>query len=289
MKSMKRVVRIALCTLGVVAMAACSGEEAEEPAVATPALTLNKSQVAIGSPVKLSYSFEVKDGARIEEDYWVFVHVLDTEGEMLWTDDHRPPVPTPQWQPGQKVEYMRTVFVPNYPYVGPATVRLGLYSPQSGRRLPLTAEEHGRREYQVATLELRPQSENIFLIYQDGWHSAEVDEQNPSTEWQWTQKTATIAFRNPKKDATFYVEYDSRVDQFPTPQQVTVRTGDQVIGTFPADSKEREMVTFPVSAAQLGSGEMATITLEVDQTFKPGGTDPRELGIRVFHAFIEPK
>ena len=34
---------------------------------------------------------------------------------------------------------------------------------------------------------------------------------------------------------------------------------------------------------------MAELTLDVDQTFAPGAGDVRELGIRVFHAFIEPK
>jgi len=31
------------------------------------------------------------------------------------------------------------------------------------------------------------------------------------------------------------------------------------------------------------------MAIEVDKSFKPGGSDPRELGIRVYHAFIEPK
>ena len=31
------------------------------------------------------------------------------------------------------------------------------------------------------------------------------------------------------------------------------------------------------------------MSIELDKTFKPGGADPRELGIRVYHAFIEPK
>jgi hypothetical protein len=29
--------------------------------------------------------------------------------------------------------------------------------------------------------------------------------------------------------------------------------------------------------------------MEVDRTFAPGGGDPRELGIRVYHAYLEPK
>jgi hypothetical protein len=34
---------------------------------------------------------------------------------------------------------------------------------------------------------------------------------------------------------------------------------------------------------------MAEIVIQVDRTFTPGGGDTRELGIRVFHAFVEPK
>ena len=32
---------------------------------------------------------------------------------------------------------------------------------------------------------------------------------NSAVEWQWTKKTATLSFRNPKKDATFYLDVDS--------------------------------------------------------------------------------
>ena len=179
--------------------------------------------------------------------------------------------------------------MPNYPYIGPAHIRIGLYSPSASQRLPLCATDVARREYEVAKFQLLPQSENIFLIYKDGWHPAEVSSEDPTNEWQWTKKAATISFRNPKKDATFYVEYDARTDKFGAPQQVTVRSGDQVIGTFAADSREPKLATLPVTAAQLGSGEMSELTLEVDQTFAPGGGDVRDLGIRVFHVFIEAR
>ncbi len=44
-----------------------------------------------------------------------------------------------------------------------------------------------------------------------------------------------------------------------------------------------------MTAAQLGTSDMVDLVIDVDRTFKPGGTDPRELGIRVFHAYVEPK
>ena len=54
------------------------------------------------------------------------VHVVDTDEELMWTDDHNPPVPTTQWKPGQTVEYTRTMFVPIFPYVGDAGIHIGL-------------------------------------------------------------------------------------------------------------------------------------------------------------------
>ncbi len=267
----------------------CSRKGADEPPVATPSLTLNRDKVPIGSPVKLTYKFVVSPGAKFDTDYWVFVHVLDPTGEQLWTDDHLPAPPTSGWKPGQTVEYTRTVFVPNYPYIGEASVRLGLYNRATGDRLTLNAPEVSRREYLIATFQLQPQSENIFLIYKDGWHPAEVATDNAASEWQWTKKSATISFKNPRKDSTFYLEYDARTDLFTPPQQVTLRVGPETVATFAADSRERKLLIFPITTAHLGAGDMTELAIDVDRVFGPGAADTRELGIRVFHAFVEPK
>ena len=270
----------------------CGRKSDSTPPVATPSLTLNHDKVPIGSPVKLTYKFVVAPNATFNKDYWVFVHVLDPSGEQLWTEDHLPTPSTSTWKPGQTIEYTRTVFVPNYPYIGEASVRLGIYDRDTSDRLTLNAPEVSRKEYLVTKFQLQPQSENIFLIYKDGWHPTEVAADNAASEWQWTKKTATISFKNPKKDATFYLEYDARTDLFTPPQQVALRIGDQPIATFAADSRDRKLLTFPITAAQFGTGEMSELVLDVDKTFGPGAGgsgDPRQLGIRVFHAFVEPK
>jgi hypothetical protein len=293
----KRASVVACTAIAVSAFAlsvSCRNKAANEPPVATPSLTLNKDKVPIGSPVKLTYKFTVSnDAAAVSAvnaaNHWVFVHVLDPTGEQLWTEDHLPPTPTSAWKPGQTIEYTRTVFVPNYPYIGEAAVRLGIYNQQTGNRLTLSAPEVSRKEYLVAKFQLQPQSENIFLIYKDGWHPIEVASDNAASEWQWTKKTATLSFKNPKRDSTFYLEYDARTDLFNPPQQVTIKIGDQTVATFAADSRDRRLLTFPLTAAQLGPGDMTEMVLDVDKTFGPGVGDERQLGIRVFHAFIEPK
>jgi hypothetical protein len=286
---LKRVSVVLYALVLVLPLSACSRKEAHEPPVATPTLTLSRQKVPIGSPLQLTYRFDVAPDAKIDGDYWVFVHVLEPDGERLWVEDHLPPTPTSTWKPGQKIEYTRTVFVPNYPYIGAAVVRLGLYSPKTNQRLALGGEEVSRREYLVTKFELLPQSENIFLIYKEGWHPAEVSSDDPNTEWQWTKKSATISFKNPRKDATFYLQYAARTDKFAPPQQVTIKVAGQPVGTFTADAKDRVLVTFPITAAQLGPADVTELTIDVDRTFVPGGTDVRELGIQVFHAFVEAR
>lgn len=273
----------------VVVASGCTRKQDSEPAVATPSLSFSRDRVPIGSAVTLTYKFVVAPNAAIDRNYYVFVHVLDPEGSQMWTDDHLPPVPTTSWKPGQTVEYQRTIFVPNYPYIGEAVVRLGLYDPPTGKRLVLSGQDASRREYVVTKFQVLPSSENVFLITRDGWYPAEVDAKNPTSEWQWTRKVATLSFRNPKKDSTLYLQYDARSDLFNPPQQVTLKIGTQQVGSFVADARTPTIKLFPLTAAQLGASDMVDLLIDIDRVFSPGGGDARELGIRIFHMYLDTK
>jgi hypothetical protein len=268
----------------------------DEPALATPTITVNHPRAALGSPIEVTYQFVVAAGApRIDQRYRVFVHFLDSSGELMWTDDHEPPVPTTDWTPGKTVAYTRTVFVPIYPYVGEATVRLGLYSDAQRRRVVLAGEDNGQRAYKVGTITLLPQSENVFLIYKDGWHPAEVATDNAAVEWQWTKREGLISFRNPRRDATLFLHLDGRPDLAGRPQKVTVTLAGQPLETFDVATRDEVIRKIPVTAAQFGGADMVDLRLTVDPTFVPaqvpaaGSADQRELGVRIFHAFVEPR
>jgi hypothetical protein len=287
-------VAIALCLAALVS--ACGSKTDNQPSVATPSFTSDHTRAPLGSPVRLTYTFDIAPNAQpISGDYLVFVHFLDSEGDLMWTDDHPPVPPTPKWKPGQKVSYSRMMFIPVYPYVGEARVRLGLYSVTDGKRLPLNAKESGDREYDVGAITLAPQSENIFLIYRDGWNLAESAPDQPALEWQWTKKTAGVSFRNPRKDVIFYLEADGRPDVFNPPQQVSIKVNDQTLSSFAMTDKDPVVRQVPIAAAQLGAGDMVDLKIELDKTFVPAtvpagqpghGADTRELGIRVYHLFV---
>jgi hypothetical protein len=274
--------------------AACSLGSDSTPAVATPSLSLSDA-AAIGSPMEMTYRFAVAaDAPAFTEDYLVFVHFLDTDGELMWTDDHEPPTPTRQWKPGATVEYPRTMFVPKFPYVGETRVEIGLFSPATGDRLPLAGETTGQRSYGVATFDMRLETDDLAIVFRDGWHPTEVAEEFLGPEWRWSTKDAMLSFRNPGRDVRVYLQLDQPSTAFPEPQRVEMRVGDAVVDSFLLPPGRMELRRIQLAAGQLGTAETVELAISVDRTFVPasvpalGSTDQRELGIRVFRAFVQP-
>lgn len=291
---LRRASRLAALAIASFAIS-CSDADDNAAPVATPSVTVGTQTAAIGNPIEMQYRFAVAPGAPpITGDYTVFVHFLDTDGELMWTDDHEPPTPVRQWKPGSTVEYPRTMFIPKFPYVGQTRVEVGLYSPSSGDRLPLTGRTRGQRSYEVANFEMRLQSDNLFVIFRDGWHETEVGSEGSGLEWQWSRKDATLSFTNPKRDVEVYLQLDQPVAAFETPQRVEIRAGAETVDSFPLPTGRPELRRIKLSAGQLGTAETVELTVSVDRTFVPAtvprlkSNDPRELGVRVFRAFVQP-
>ena len=118
---------------------------------------------------------------------------------------------------------------------------------------------------------------------------------NATIEWQWTKREAVLAFRNPKKDATFFLDVDSPGGEFHGPQQIQVVVNGQAVDEFTLGVEERTLRRAGLKAAQLGDSEMAELQIRVDRSWTPAqvpearSTDKRELGVRVFHAFVDPR
>jgi hypothetical protein len=280
---------VALCA------SACSGADDNGTPIATPTVTISTKTAAIGSPIEMQYRFAVAaDAPAVSDDYWVFVHFVDSDGELMWTDDHEPPTPVRQWKPGQTVEYTRTMFIPKFPYVGPTRVEIGLFSPAGGDRLAMTGQARGQRSYEVGAFDMRLESDDLFVIFRDGWHATEVASEAAGLSWQWSRKDATLSFPNPRRDVELYLQLDQPVAAFSAPQQVDVKAGTEVVDQFTLPSGRIELRRIKLPAARLGTADTVELTLSVDRTFVPAtlpglkNTDPRELGVRVFRAFVQP-
>ena len=278
----------------VLAVVSCQQPDAA-PSVATPAVRLDRARVPQGGPLEMTYRFTVAGNApEFSDDYGVFVHFFNATGELTFTDDHDPPVPTTDWELGQEIVYDRWIVVPVSPdNIGEVTVGVGLYSVAQGDRLPLAGDDMGQRSYRVASLEITPPSEGVVLTFEDGWNPIETTPDDPRREWRWTTDRATISFGNPRADAKLHLEVKGRPELFGPPQVLTLTVEDQVLATLEMASEEVSHHVIPVSAAGLGDAETVTLAFNVDQTFVPSvvtngeSPDGRELGIQVFYAFLD--
>lgn len=271
---------------------ACGNDKTTESRPITASVDTNKPRAPIGSPIEITYRFDVgADSAPIDKDYRVFVHFLDSHNALLFNDDHDPPEPTSSWDAGSTLEYERTLFIPLYPYLGTASINVGLYIPDTGERLGLAGIDDGNLAYQVGQIELLDQKENIFLVYKEGWHQLENDPDNRSMEWQWTKQEAVCSFRNPKKESVLFLEADTNLHAFEEPLEVAVMIGENEIAKFTV--KERDpflkKITIPVGA--LGDEDWVDLRLVNSSSFVPAekniGDDTRELALRVHHLYID--
>ena len=260
--------------------------------VATPTLGMDRSAVPLGGPLELTIRFDAAPNLLpITEDVRVLLHFLDPDGDLLWADDHELPRPLAAWQPGERIEYTRLAVVPMYPYIGETTVALGLYAAGSGERLPLAGVELGDRTYRVAGLTLEPQPETAFLAYGDGWYRSEVAD---DLSWRWTAQSAGVSFRNPRADVALAMELDGRADVGGERQRVSLVIDERTVHEFELEAPGRTLLRHTLRADELGSDDIVELTLHVDRTFVPaqrdtGSTDTRELGVRIFHLFVEPR
>ena len=218
----------------------------------------------------------------------MFVHVLDPEGEQLWDDDHLPPTPTSQLEAGRDDRVHADDLRAELP-LHRRGERPARALPAGDARLPLSGTEASRREYVVAKFQILPQSENIFLIYKDGWHPAEVAADNPPSEWQWTKKRGHDLVPEPEegRDVLHRVRRPGRL--FTPPQQVTVLVGGQPIGDVLRRHEGEEARDVSRSRPPSSGRARWRNWSRGRSDVQAGGADPRELGIRVFHTFIEPK
>jgi hypothetical protein len=279
---------------GALLLPACSRRKPAEVNPIVPSIKVNRVKAPLGSALEITYTWTLEPGARpLEQDYRALVHFVDNHEVMLFEDDHAPVPPTRTWEPGKTYSYTRTRFVPVYPYVGDVEVRMGLYPhPGRGERPALKGEDRGFREYKVATIELLPQTENVFLVYKEGWHNPETHPENPSVERTWTKKEALVSFKNPKKDVIVYLEGDTCVKCFPAVPELTVSVGNNVGLRFPIDGPQVFLKKIRVKAADLGVDEWVDLRLAMNQSFVPKNMNPplnnddRELGFNVYHLYV---
>jgi hypothetical protein len=121
---------------------------------ATPSITSGK-QASGGSFVITS---EWRVNRKMDNDYKVFLHFVDasklkTNTGIAFQGGAALASPTSQWAPGKVVTVgPMTVQIPASVPSGTYSIRIGLYDPNTGDRVPLSGSDDGGRRYIVGTL-----------------------------------------------------------------------------------------------------------------------------------------
>ncbi len=88
---------------------------------------------------------------------------------------------------------------------------------------------------------------------------------------------------------------DNPGNAFKDSQHVQLTIAGQPIDEFSLAPGQPLLRKIPIKSAQLGTDDMVELHIAVDKSFVPAlvpaanSHDPRELGIRVFHAYIDPR
>ena len=268
------------------ALAACRNDPAPASPAAQVVATPQGTGVGAGGPIDVEYTItRLAGGPTIPADAWVFVHVLDASGTLLWTDDHQPAALS-AGSSDAPVVYRRAMFVPRTTPTGRVRIEAGLFSRADGARIPTAPGNPATGGFDVG-----PDPDALFVVFGDGWHAAEHVPQQQANEWRWSKGDARLSFRHPKRDAALAIEVDQPVNAVGV-QTVELRAGSDLLATLTVEPGVRRIHTVSLPNTRMGSGPMVELSLHVQPTFVPANlpnltsSDTRELGVRVFNVYV---
>jgi hypothetical protein len=283
--------RIAMAVLVIAITALTSPSCQKKTQVKGVELTVNFSEKTLTDNLITDIQYDWKtsdDFPRVNKDYTVYAHFWHGDN-LLFQDDHVPPVPTSKWEPGQEYKYQRRIYIPSFidefdpSFKGEEQLRLsvGLYNPY---------DRTGDANREVLTSRLKvfpPPPDTPEIIYETGWYDQEIDPNAPLRKWRWTGPEAKCIVDNPHRDAQLVIRGGVNKDII-ADQKVIIKVNDLVLDEFIPDEITFEK-SYPVKKEMLGDKDEFSLSIGVDKTFIPSkvfpqNKDDRELGCQI--AFV---
>ena len=100
-------------------------------------LSLNLGKITVSPNEAFEVSHLGKALSPMKNDYMVFVHFINSDGQTLFQQDHQPVggvCLTGDWRPGDMIEESYVVIVPKDTPPSNYRIRLGLWNPDDGTR-----------------------------------------------------------------------------------------------------------------------------------------------------------
>ncbi len=225
------------------------------------------------------------DFPKIDKDYHIYVHFWHGSN-LLFQDDHIPPVTTSKWEPAQEYKYQRRIYIPSFidefdpSFKGEETLKLavGLYNPYDR-----TGES--KREILEKRLKVLPPPPDVpEIIYESGWYDLEIDPNAALERWRWTAKEARCIIDNPHRDALMVIKGGVNKDAVPD-QKVIFQLNDMVLDEFIPEEGVFEK-NYNIKQEMLGDRDEFILTITADKSFVPAkiypdSKDERELGLQI--------
>jgi hypothetical protein len=119
------------------------------------------SEIAAGETLPITLYWEAR--APTDASYRVFVHLVNSRGEILAQHDGSPAdgaLPTNIWAPGEIIEDPHALVLPADLAPGAYKLRLGLYLPDTGERLPVTGDPpQADNALEIGTITVAPRQQ----------------------------------------------------------------------------------------------------------------------------------
>lgn len=283
--------------LALAVMAAGCGEEAPQVRLdVEPSLELPEN-LAFRQPIQIGYRWiPGPDFQPPQDDYKVFLHVTDPDGNIIEQDDHYPPVPTSQWRSGEPVEYSHWLYPTDEAEVSYIDVHVGLYDGETMGKVGVRYEGSWSERPRVHRIEIREDDNRGIPVYVEGFHEMEIDpERSGFNKWVWMERRGVVAFGNPQGQALLHLQAHSPVDETGgEPQHIQLSIDGEEFTTLTVEDSTPFLERIDVPAEILGDDDWVELTLEVDRHFVPAHRDPdssdtRELGLQIFGLYLAPR
>jgi len=290
-KAMNRKVWVALVAVGLLLLSASSCQK--KARVKGVELTVGFSEKTLTDNLITDIEYDWKtlaDFVKVGKHLTAYVHFWHGSN-MLFQDDHVPPVPTSKWEPGQEYKYRRRIYIPSFidefdpTFKGDETLRMavGLYNPY---------DRTGESRFEVLNTKLKvlpPPPDSPEIVYESGWYDQEMDPNSPLKKWRWTSGQARCIIDNPHREGLLFIRGGVNKEVF-TDQKVVFKINDQTLDEFIPEELTFEK-SYTVTTEMLGEKDEFTLTVAVDKTFVPskslpGSKDERELGCAISFVYF---
>ncbi len=285
-----RPARIVFAVALVVALTSAACAEDETPQMDLQVQLDLPESVPLGEPLDIGFVWTpASEFEAPADDYKVFVHMIDPDGNILLQDDHYPPQPTSQWRAGQTEEYRRWYYPPNSLEAEYLDFVVGLYSPDNRTRVR-DADGSWAEGVQAHRMTVRSDDVSGIPLYMEGWHPPEQATEPEPREWRWSQAQSRAVFTNPRREAVLHLRAHGPFDEVGA-QVVVLRIGDNEVANVAVNGADEFLERIVIPASAMGDNEWVELNLEVTPVLVPqeieaSSQDDRELGLQVFSLYL---